>query len=249
MTFLRKNLSSKSLLRVRIIKDYSKNVKFQNEVILKESLGKIKSAKFQSLKYFVVFASGYLTYKLCKDKLTVIPNVSAASLIEASPLAGRRNQYNFIADVVETSAKTVVYIEIKDSRRVDFFTGRPITLSNGSGFIIESNGLIVTNAHVVTNKPYSKVEVRLYDGNIYTGVVEDVDLKSDLATVRIAAKNLPVMKLGNSSDLRPGEFVVAIGSPLALSNTVTSGVVSSTQRGSDELGKTFLTNNITVEPL
>lgn len=105
------------------------------------------------------------------------------------------------------------------------------------GFIIEANGLILTNAHVVTNRPNAKVEVKLIDGSIYQGQVEDIDLKSDLATVRIPAKKLPVMKLGNSSDLKPGEFVVAIGSPLALSNTVTSGVVSSTHRGSAELGK------------
>lgn len=59
---------------------------------------------------------------------------------------------------------------------------------------------------------------------------------SDLATVRISCKNLPAMKLGQSSTLRSGEFVVALGSPLSLSNTVTSGVVSSTQRPSQELG-------------
>ncbi|CAL7937907.1 unnamed protein product [Xylocopa violacea] len=61
-------------------------------------------------------------------------------------------------------------------------------------------------------------------------------MHSDLATVRINKKNLPVMKLGSSANLRPGEFVVAIGSPLALSNTITSGVISSVNRQSQELG-------------
>ncbi|XP_063920765.1 serine protease HTRA2, mitochondrial isoform X2 [Zophobas morio] len=158
----------------------------------------------------------------------LIPSVQATS--------NRRKQYNFVADVVETTAPAVVYIEIKDARRVDFFTGKPTTISNGSGFIIREDGLILTNAHVVANKPYSKVEVRLHNGVTYSGHVEDVDVKSDLATVRISAKKLPIIKLGNSSELRPGEFVVAIGSPLALSNSVTFGVISSTSRGSDELG-------------
>lgn len=61
------------------------------------------------------------------------------------------------------------------------------------------------------------------DGRMFSGVVEDIDLTGDLATVRIPASNLPTMKLGNSADLKPGEFVVAIGSPLSLSNTVTTG--------------------------
>ena len=67
------------------------------------------------------------------------------------------------------------------------------------------------------------------------GQVEDVDHKSDLATIRIDCRNLPVMKLGQSSTLRPGEFVVAMGSPLALSNTITTGVVSSVARNKQEL--------------
>ena len=61
-------------------------------------------------------------------------------------------------------------------------------------------------------------------------------MQSDLATVRIPCKNLPVMKLGQSSNLRPGEFVIAMGSPLALSNTITTGVVSSVARKRTELG-------------
>lgn len=145
-------------------------------------------------------------------------------------------QFNFIADIVETASKSLVYIEIQDTRRMDYNTGRPMTVSNGSGFIIESNGLILTNAHVVINKPRSIVAVRLNDGRSFQGIVEAVDPVSDLATVRINCKNLPTLKLGSSASLRSGEWVIALGSPLALSNTVTAGVVSSTQRHSNELG-------------
>jgi len=137
---------------------------------------------------------------------------------------------------VEETAAALVYIEIKDLGVRNFYTGDPMTTSNGSGFIVKDDGLILTNAHVVLNKPRAGVQVRLQDGRTYQGYVEDYDVKSDLATVRIEAKNLPVMKLGQSSNVRPGEFVIAMGSPLSLSNTITTGVVSSVARNRAELG-------------
>jgi len=160
---------------------------------------------------------------------------------ESPPLPGskpmsRRNKFNFIADLVEETAPGLVCIEIKDTGVRDYFTGQPVTSSNGSGFIVGSDGLILTNAHVVINKPRANILVRLQDGRVFAGTVEDVDVKSDLATLRIPCKNLPQMKLGSSSDIRPGEWVVAMGSPLALSNTITTGVVSNIARPPDELG-------------
>lgn len=140
--------------------------------------------------------------------------------------------------MVEVASKSLVYIEIQDARRMDYRTGKPLTISNGSGFVIDSNGLILTNAHVVVNKPHSIVSVELNDGRQFQGIVEAVDPVSDLATVRINCKNLPTMKLGDSSSVRSGEWVVALGSPLALSNTCTAGVVSSTERPSQDLGLT-----------
>lgn len=192
---------------------------------------KTYSNSFSNFKCLTLVLTGYCCYKLYNKKCLSIANAESRHLLNPG---GRRN-YNFLADVVEIVAPAVVYIEIKDTR-LDFFTGRPITISNGSGFIVQSDGLIITNAHVVTNRPYAIVEVKLQDGRTYKGVVEDIDVQSDLATVRIPVNNLPVMALGNSESLRPGEFVVALGSPLSLSNTVTSGVVSSVQRGSQELG-------------
>jgi HtrA serine peptidase 2 len=100
---------------------------------------------------------------------------------------------------------------------------------------VSSDGLILTNAHVVINKPRSVVSIRLNDGRTFQGIVEAVDPVSDLATVRVQCKGLTPLKLGTSSDLRAGEWVVALGSPLALSNTVTAGVISA-QRPSQELG-------------
>ncbi|GFO40960.1 serine protease htra2, mitochondrial [Plakobranchus ocellatus] len=138
---------------------------------------------------------------------------------------------NFIADVVEKAGPAVVFLEIKGRHPI---TGRPVTLSNGSGFIVRSNGIILTNAHVVANK--SSVSVKLQDGRVLEGQVTAVDPISDLAAVKIPANGLPTIPLGDSSDIRPGEWVIAMGSPLSLSNTVTCGIVSSVQRASKELG-------------
>uniref|UniRef100_A0A3B4WGB1 Serine protease HTRA2, mitochondrial n=1 Tax=Seriola lalandi dorsalis TaxID=1841481 RepID=A0A3B4WGB1_SERLL len=119
--------------------------------------------------------------------------------------------------------------------------GRHMRLSSGSGFIVTHSGVIVTNAHVVTTagtvtgRP--QLRVQLHDGDAYEAVVRDVDRKADIATIKVnPQKRLPVLSLGRSADLRPGEFVVAIGSPFALQNTVTTGIVSTAQRDGKELG-------------
>ncbi|KAK9533693.1 hypothetical protein VZT92_008796 [Zoarces viviparus] len=143
-----------------------------------------------------------------------------------------RYKYNFIADVVEKSTSAVVYIEIVGRQP---FSGREVPVSNGSGFIISSDGLIVTNAHVVANK--RGVRVKLTNGEMYNATVQDVDPVADIATIKISTRNpLPTLTLGRSSDVRQGEFVVAMGSPFSLRNTITSGIVSSVHRGSKELG-------------
>lgn len=159
----------------------------------------------------------------------ILPSARCASPFKPdSP----RYKYNFIADVVEKSTPAVVYIEIVGRHP---FSGREVPLSNGSGFIISSDGLIVTNAHVVANK--RGVRVKLTNGDVYNATVQDVDPVADIATIKITSRNpLPTLTLGQSSDVRQGEFVVAMGSPFSLRNTITSGIVSSAQRGSEELG-------------
>lgn len=143
-----------------------------------------------------------------------------------------RFKYNFIADVVEKSTPAVVYIEILGRHP---FSSREVPVSNGSGFIISSDGLIVTNAHVVANK--RGVRVKLTNGETYDATVQHVDPAADIATIKISPRNpLPTLPLGRSADVRQGEFVVAMGSPFALRNTITSGIVSSVQRGGKELG-------------
>ncbi|KAM8784947.1 serine protease HTRA2, mitochondrial isoform 2-T2 [Rhynchonycteris naso] len=158
------------------------------------------------------------------------PPVLASVL--GSPPSSPRSQYNFIADVVEKTAPAVVYIEILGRHP---FSGREVPISNGSGFVVAADGLIVTNAHVVADR--RRVRVRLPSGDTYEAVVTAVDPVTDIATLRIQTKEpLPTLPLGRSADVRQGEFVVAMGSPFALQNTITSGIVSSAQRAAKDLG-------------
>ncbi|KAI8118319.1 Serine protease HTRA2, mitochondrial [Lucilia cuprina] len=243
-TQLSKNVAHNTVMRSCIA---ATNFKFNVLLQRKLSTGQQKYGKYdgsrqqsKDKKWNTIVLStaaaaglGTLYWLNQQNDLQLLPAVEAKTLPN---LTGRRKQYNFIADVVDVCANSVVYIEIKDTRHFDYFSGQPVTASNGSGFIIESNGTILTNAHVVINKPHTMVQVRLHDGRVFPAVIEDVDSSSDLAIIRINCKDLPVMRLGESSTLRSGEWVVALGSPLALSNTVTAGVISSTQRPSQELG-------------
>jgi serine protease Do len=100
---------------------------------------------------------------------------------------------------------------------------------SGSGIIISADGYIVTNNHVVENA--SKVTVRLSDKRQFDATVVGTDPLTDLAVVKIEANNLPVAFLGNSDNLKVGQWVMAIGNPLSLSSTVTAGIVSAIGRG------------------
>ena len=105
---------------------------------------------------------------------------------------------------------------------------------NGSGFIINSNGEILTNAHVVDGA--DRVTVELKDGRKFDGRVLGEDPVTDVAVIEIDADNLPTVPLGDSEKVQPGEAVIAIGNPLGLNYTVTSGIISATERSSSDIG-------------
>lgn len=104
----------------------------------------------------------------------------------------------------------------------------------GSGFIINAEGQILTNAHVVGGA--DRVLVTLRDGREFEGKVLGDDPVTDIAVVKIPANSLPKVALGNSDRLQVGEWAIAIGSPLGLDKTVTVGVISATDRTSSQVG-------------
>ena len=104
----------------------------------------------------------------------------------------------------------------------------------GSGFIINNNGTILTNAHVVAGA--EKVTVTLKDGRTFEGRVMGRDSVTDVAVIKVDAQNLPVVRVGDSQALQPGETAIAIGNPLGLDNTVTEGIISATGRSSGQVG-------------
>ncbi len=100
--------------------------------------------------------------------------------------------------------------------------------SLGSGVIVSSDGLILTNAHVVEKA--DEIQVTLYDQQNLKGKIIGSDPKTDIAVIKISAQNLSAIKWGNSDKIRVGEFVLAFGNPFSLSNTVTMGIVSAVGR-------------------
>lgn len=119
--------------------------------------------------------------------------------------------------------------------------------AEGSGFIVNADGLILTNAHVVRDAKH--VTVRLTDRREFDAKVLGADPKTDVAVLKINAKNLPVVPLGSARDLKVGEWVLAIGSPFGFDNSVTAGVVSAKGRSlPDDSFVPFIQTDVAVNP-
>jgi serine protease Do len=180
---------------------------------------------------------------------------TTAPIIEAAPPAifSSSGDPNFVVKVVQKVGGAVVRIDstrtvttrVPDEFSDPFFRGffgnrvpsqprERVERGSGSGFIINSSGQILTNSHVVDGA--DSVTVTLKDGRTFKGKVLGEDAVTDVAVIQIDANNLPTLALGKSDTLQPGEAVIAIGNPLGLNNTVTSGIISATDRSSSDIG-------------
>src|ERR1700730_6802960 len=186
------------------------------------------------------------------------PTVPAAAAEQGKDVVHALN--NAFAKVFETVAPSVVIIEVSKKNDVNegptfedfFFQGPPDEnnprrgqrnlqpiQSEGSGFIVKGDGYIFTNFHVVEGA--DKIDVKLKDGREFAAKVVGTDEKTDIAVVKIEAKDLPVVQLGDSDALRVGEFAFAIGAPFKLDYTFTYGVISGKGRS-----KLFASNGYSV---
>lgn len=163
-----------------------------------------------------------------------IVNVNASSALETDFTIAASQSVNSVVHIAAKSMKTV------RSRDIDIFEyffgnggGRDKTYQQpqvgyGSGVIISSDGYIVTNNHVIEGA--NEITVVLNNKKTYNATVVGADPNTDIALIKIDADSLPVMPVGNSDDLKIGQWVLAVGNPLNLSSTVTAGIVSAKAR-------------------
>ena len=153
-------------------------------------------------------------------------------------------------DVVEENKRTSSARQRESIPFGDLFPGQTPRRQRGtgSGVIISPDGFILTNNHVAGSA--SKIQVKLADGREFKGRLIGTDPETDLAVVKIEAQNLPYAKLGNSDKLEQGEWVIALGSPFGLQQTMTAGIVSAIGRdlGASSQFTSFIQTDASINP-
>ncbi|HRP52364.1 MAG TPA: trypsin-like peptidase domain-containing protein [Fluviicola sp.] len=170
--------------------------------------------------------------------------VETTSFVEASE--------STINSVVHVTTK-VVRTQVQRDPFYEFFYGpgtggrefKQYGSGSGSGVIVSSEGYIVTNNHVIQDA--SEIEVILNDNSKYTATVIGTDPSTDIAVLKIEAKGLKAIPIGNSDNLRVGEWVLAVGNPFNLTSTVTAGIVSAKARNINLLADRSSTGNVPIE--
>ncbi|MBF2063828.1 MAG: trypsin-like peptidase domain-containing protein [Calothrix sp. C42_A2020_038] len=160
-------------------------------------------------------------------------NFIAAAVQRTGPAVVRINATRKVANPISDAFKNPIIRRFFGENEQPVPQER-IERGTGSGFILSQDGRLLTNAHVVADT--DTVQVTLKDGRTYEGKVLGVDSVTDVAAVKIQASKLPTVKFGNSQNLIPGQWAIAIGNPLGLDNTVTIGIISATDRTSAQVG-------------
>jgi S1-C subfamily serine protease len=206
-----------------------------------------------------------LGYSIAAIFLTIATFLSSPVLaaVPVAAIASDNSGTSFVSKAVDLVGSAVVRIDTERTitGRTDPFTGDEAMMGlshpqlvrgQGSGFIIDRDGIILTNAHVVDRA--DKVTVILKDGRSLEGKVQGVDPVTDLAVVKVSgAKNLPIAQLGDSDIIKVGDWAIAVGNPFGLDNTVTLGIVSTLKRDSATVGMTdkrldFIQTDAAINP-
>lgn len=229
---------------------FSRDIDYRNPFMKEEHIyKKIKNKLFK--RYFVVGICGMLIGALiCGATVAVTLSLAGGSSqndlglvqysagkdvsVEQAKIDGKVLDVPQIAEAVGPS---VVGVVIKHSFNDSIFSEQEA--GSGSGIIISSDGYIVTNSHVIEGA--SAIYVVLNNGENYSARVVGMDTKTDIAVIKIDAKNLAKAELGKSSDLKVGELAVAIGNPLGLEfqGSVTAGVISALDRSMEVDGRKY----------
>jgi len=228
-----------------------------------------KMTKGLVLGLSLIFLLFGLFFCMGKDKADSLPKndklTTAKSLGQAFVEVAKKVQ----PSVVNVATEKTITMKPWDRYGEDFFKGSPFEdffkgfgitprekgkeyrqkqRSGGSGVIVDKEGYILTNNHVVEGA--DKVKIRLIDGREFTATVKGQDSRTDLAVLHIKAKDLPVATLGDSDKLEVGEWAIAIGSPFGLEHTVTVGVISA--KGRTGLGtgtyEDFIQTDASINP-
>ena len=138
-----------------------------------------------------------------------------------------------VTNVVSSAAESVVHIEVQKKIR-DKQNKSKLQPATGSGFVISTDGFIITNNHVIENA--ESIRVSFIDGRSVNAEIKGADASTDIAVIKIDESNLKALMLADSAGLQAGQIAIAIGNPMGLQYTVTAGVVSA-------LGRTLRANN------
>jgi serine protease Do len=223
-------------------------------------------------RYFLLALSGFALSACSPSSSTAAPAPSAAPVVAAAAAAPSVPLVTGLPDftaLVEQIGPAVVNVEVTERRQSRSGIGQFPDLrrfgipmpdmpqeegqdegqpsGEGSGFIVSPDGYILTNRHVVVDA--TKVTVKLIDRREFEAKVIGMDEKTDVAVIKIEGANLPTVKLGDPAKLKPGQWVVAIGSPFGMENTVTAGIVSATSRSlPSEQYVPFIQTDVAVNP-
>ncbi|NWG01983.1 MAG: Do family serine endopeptidase [Syntrophaceae bacterium] len=228
-----------------------------------------KLTKGLVLSLSIFFLSFGLFFCIAKDKADSLPKNDKLTTAKSLGLAFVEVAKKVQPSVVNVTTEKTITVKPWERYGEDFFKGSPFEeffkgfgitprekgreyrhkqRSGGSGVIVDKEGYILTNNHVIEGA--DKIKIRLNDGREFTATLKGQDSRTDLAVLHIKAKDLPVATLGDSDKLEVGEWAIAIGSPFGLEHTVTVGVISAKGRSGLGTGtyEDFIQTDASINP-